>query len=189
MVPALARRPVAIHTCGVGQPPITWRPILPARVFGVFWVAFMCFGTVAVVIGLARGEGIELLPGLAVFPTVGVLGWKLSMGSWLRLTATEVIVCNPFEFVRIPLQDVVGVSAGSAGLAIILANGSLVRAWAVQQTNLASWFHWHTRADDVGDAILAAAGAVRDAVGVSQTGHEALWLAARSPPMPMTATA
>ncbi len=148
---------VAIKTCGVVQPPVTWGPVLPARVFGVFPVAFMCCMTVVTANALVHGEGLELVLGLAVFPIMAVLAWKSSVGSWLRLTSTEVIVCNPLEVVRIPLQGVVDVSAGYGGVTITRADRTRVGAWAVQKTNLASWFHWRTRADDVVEAILAAA--------------------------------
>lgn len=120
-------------------------------------MAFMCFATVASVVGLIHGEGLQLVLGLAVFPITAVLAWKFSVGSWLRLTTTEVIVRNPFEIVRIPLGEVVDVTAGYGGVAIMRADRTRVGAWAVQKTNLASWFHWHTRADDVVEAILAAA--------------------------------
>ena len=124
--------------------------------FGAVCVAFMCYMTVVTVIALVRGEGLELALGLAVFPAMAVLGWRLSFGSWLRLASTEVVVRNPFEVVRVPLQEVVDVGAGYKGLVITLANRTVVTAWAVQKARLASWLHWHTRADDVAEAILAA---------------------------------
>ena len=74
----------------------------------------MCFMTVVTAIGLIRGEGPELALGLAVFPAIVVLGWKLSVGSWRQLTTTEIIVRNPFEVVRIPLREVTEVSPRSA---------------------------------------------------------------------------
>jgi hypothetical protein len=124
-VPVVA---ITVDNCGVVQPPITWRQVLPLRLFGVLWVVFMCFLTVVTMIGLARGEGLDAVLGLAVFGVV-----------------------------RIPLEAVVDVSAGYYGLTITLASGTRVSAWAVQKSNLASWFNRHTRADDVAEAILAAA--------------------------------
>lgn len=65
-------------------------------------------------------------------------------------------VRNPFEVVRIPLQEVTGVSPDYKGLVITLANRTGTTAWAVQKSNLASWLHMHARADDVAETILAA---------------------------------
>ena len=40
---------------------------------------------------------------------------------------------------------------------ITLANRTGTTAWAVQKSNLSSWLHMHTRADDIAETILAAA--------------------------------
>jgi len=53
---------------------------------------------------------------------MAVLGWKRSVGSWLQLTSAEIVVRNPFEVVRIPLQEVTDVCPAYKGLVITLAN-------------------------------------------------------------------
>lgn len=146
-----------MNTGRVVEPPVTWRPVLPSRAFGVVFVLFMCFATAESLIGLANGDGLDLLPGLAIFPIAGVLAWRMAVSSWLRLTSTEVIVRNPVGVVRIPLREITVVIAGYGGITIMRADRTRVGAWAVQKTNLASWLHWHTRADDVAETILTAA--------------------------------
>jgi hypothetical protein len=148
-----------INTRGVAELPITWRVRLAGRLLGAAFTAGMCFATIASAIALARGKGggSDLVPGLVIFPAMALLAWRATMGSWLRLTSAEVIVRNPIRLTRIPLHEVADVNAGRGGVVIRRADQSVVVAWAVQKAPLAAWFRWHTRADDIVDAIQKAA--------------------------------
>jgi hypothetical protein len=98
-----------------------------------------------------------LLVGMFLFPVCGLLSWQLSIGSSLTLTSTEVIVRNPFGVSRTLLREIADVNAGYGGVAIWRVDRTGVSAWAVQKTVIATWFRWHTRADDIVEAIRAAA--------------------------------
>jgi PH (Pleckstrin Homology) domain-containing protein len=94
-----------------------------------------------------------------IFPfLVGLLIWWLAtIRPALTLTGTEVIVRNPIRIIRMPLGDVTGVRPGRRGVTICVADDCKVAAWAVQKSLLARWTGRDTRADQVSEAIRAAA--------------------------------
>ncbi|WP_030921516.1 PH domain-containing protein [Streptosporangium amethystogenes] len=85
----------------------------------------------------------------------------ISIRPLLRLTDDAVVVRNPYERTRrIPLVEIMDVSAGYSGIEITTTRGTTVVAEAVQKSNLAQWLGRQTRADMVtrklGDAVAAA---------------------------------
>jgi hypothetical protein len=146
----------AINTYVVVDVPVTWRPRLAGRTCGVISAAGSALATIGAVINVVQGD-LVLLVGLFLFPVCGLLSWQLSIGSSLTLTSTEVIVRNPFGVSRILLREIADVNAGYGGVAIWRVDRTGVSAWAVQKTVIATWFRLHTRADDIVEAIRAAA--------------------------------
>jgi hypothetical protein len=102
---------------------------------------------------------------LTIRPVVALLGAAFAVLAWvvfawrpsITLTDTEVVVRNPFLFQRIALKDVARVGPGYGGLVITTRGGARTSAWAVQKSNLATWTGRRTRADEVAEAIIAAA--------------------------------
>jgi len=65
-------------------------------------------------------------------------------------------VRNPLSTTRVASADILDCTPGYSGLAISTRSGTVV-AWAVQKSNLASWLHESTRADDVATFIKSRA--------------------------------
>jgi hypothetical protein len=82
---------------------------------------------------------------------VGILPvgfWLGALRPFIRAEESGVTVRNPLSTTHVSYADIVGCTPGYSGLAIRTRSGTVV-AWAVQTTNIASWLHKHTRADDV----------------------------------------
>lgn len=82
---------------------------------------------------------------------------NIPFGPSITLTSSDLIVRNWFQRVTISLQDVLGVRAGYSGVTIDSARRGPVCASAVQKSNASAMLNRRTRADEVVDAIRAAA--------------------------------
>jgi hypothetical protein len=82
---------------------------------------------------------------IGAFP-VGL--WLGALRPFVRAEDEGLIVRNPISTRHIHYGDIVLCRPGYSGLEIITRNGR-VTAWAVQKSNLASWLHTRTRADEV----------------------------------------
>jgi hypothetical protein len=79
--------------------------------------------------------------------------WRFAFFPYVEITETALVVQNPLRRYAIPWQDIASVRGGYNGLEISRRNGSSVDAWAIQGTNVATWFGWQTRADEAAEAI------------------------------------
>jgi hypothetical protein len=83
------------------------------------------------------------------------LVWRSLFVLFVALMPDELSVQNRIASTTVPYSDISDVSGGFNGLRITLKHGAIVTAWAVQKSNAARWLGTQTRADDVGDAIMA----------------------------------
>jgi ABC-type Fe3+-hydroxamate transport system substrate-binding protein len=147
---------------GTGQDTVVWRVSDLGRVLCTVAAVGCGGGAVALLIVAATGHGGgRALVGAAMLALIaaGLLwfSWRPS----ITLADDRVVVRNPFGTVTVPLQRIVATGPGYTGLVLRLADGTVVTAWAVQKTNLATWLHRDTRSDRVAAQILRAAHAAR----------------------------
>ena len=76
----------------------------------------------------------------------------------LILLPTALVVVNPLRSRTLPLSSIRRVEPEWSGLAIELADGETVWAWAVQKANLTRWLSRSGRGDHVAAEIGRAAG-------------------------------
>jgi len=100
----------------------------------------------------ARG-GVGGVIGALIVVLVCVAGWYfLALRPGLILSATDVVIVNPFRRTTIPLDDITGVDADGGAVRIRRPSGPTY-AWAIQKWKLSIWLNLRVRADHVVDAI------------------------------------
>jgi hypothetical protein len=147
---------------GTGRDAVVWRVSDVGRVLCTIAAVGCGGGALALLVVAATGHGgVRALIGAAMLAAIaaGLLwfAWRPS----LTLLDDRVVVRNPLGTVTVPLRRIVATGPGYTGLVLKLADGSVVTAWAVQKTNLASWLHRETRSDRAAAQILRAAHAAR----------------------------
>jgi hypothetical protein len=105
--------------------------------------------------GAATGIVLALWSGLLV---VGLAAWRWAFVPYVALTASAVVVQNRVSRLQVAYRDIESVRAGYRGLMITRAGARPVVAWAVQKSNIASWSHKRTRADEVAELIISRSG-------------------------------
>lgn len=94
-----------------------------------------------------------------------ILPWLLAFRPRVILGETTVSIVNPLRTISIPLDRVTRTPrAGYYGVTIVVREDGEdreVTAWALQKSNLASWFGREVRADLASQAIAAASEAAR----------------------------
>lgn len=95
---------------------------------------------------------------LTALAAILVASWWIAAGRpRVMLTASQVVVINPFWTYRRELADIVEVHGGWFGLWIQTREQRPIAAWAVQKANFSTWLGRRTRADEVAEEISAAA--------------------------------
>jgi Bacterial PH domain len=91
---------------------------------------------------------------------VGLFGWRCCLHPVVTVAENELRVRNPTSTMRLRWSEIESASATYSGVAIRTRSGEVVRAWAVQKSNLATWIgRTTTRADRLADMINRRAGA------------------------------
>jgi hypothetical protein len=128
-----------------------WRVRSVARVTSVGLVVALLTVTVVVTAGGARAGDLLVLWAIVVLLGLGV--WRWSFAPYVALTATEVVVQNPFVRRSVPYAEVDDVGTGIGGLEVRRHAGKPVAVWAVQKATWARPSRRTSRADDVAEAI------------------------------------
>jgi hypothetical protein len=131
----------------------TWRTTLLARGGSAAVAAGMAaLGVFAAVQAVLDFTGAALLLAVMCFATAAVMV-GVPFRAFIRVDEVGVS-CRTLVATRtIPWADLRGCRAGYSGIALLGVDGSVVNAFAVQKSNLATWRHWRTRADEVCEII------------------------------------
>jgi hypothetical protein len=139
--------------------PESWRPRLIGRItFALLGLFFIGLAVLALVVGIAGPEPAALI----CVPFAMAFGIPLLLAARMRITVgPECLEYRNFGAVRtIRWGDIRGAAAGYYGITLTLdgldeyRQPRTVIAMAVQRSNLAQWFEWHTRADRLVALIL-----------------------------------
>ena len=135
-----------------------WRPPAVQRGFALLVsVGFEITACVSVVEAFAPHGGLSLVPVGLLMAGCGAFGIRYVVRSCITLTRDTLIVTNTFKRHYVPLNEVTGVSATSAGLRISRAGQPPLIAAAAQKSRKAVYAgNDMTRADDIASDILTA---------------------------------
>lgn len=96
------------------------------------------------------------------FLVLGPLGiWAFGYRPRICLSAEELKVVNPLRTRTIRLSKIDSVEPGYLGIRVRVQGGQECEAWAVQQTNLATWLGAQGRSARVVEEITAGIGRAR----------------------------
>jgi hypothetical protein len=147
--------------------PGTWRTSGLARAFG--WVACPLLGLLAVGSLVAAvwpdvGQDRTAMAALAAAAAAAaVVTWRCALHPRLTAGPDGLVVVNPWHTLVVPWADVAGVAPGYSGIEIARRSGRTVVAWAVQQSNMATWMGRRTRAVRTAESLAELAERHRDA--------------------------
>lgn len=138
--------------------PLTWGVSTLARVTGWFFTLLLALATLFTLLAVPDLSGDDRIAAIVGVP-LGVISTLLiyRRSVYAHVTATEqgVLVANPLRRRLVAWSEIEGVSSGYYGLMIGRRSGWPVTAWAVQQSNLASWRGWQTRSVIIAETLNA----------------------------------
>jgi len=144
--------------------PLVWRASVAARVGAVVLGVFFTGLGVSIATGSVESDpgGVAGLLCSIGFVLGGILGpWLFAFRPRVILGETTVTIVNPLRETSLRLDRVRGrPQPGYFGVTVAAVDDGQrreVTAWAVQKSNLATWFGREVRADYVGRAIAEAA--------------------------------
>jgi len=82
-----------------------------------------------------------------------IASWVSIIRPWVGVDGSTLIVVGQLGHRMVPLQDVMWVESGYAGLEIVCRDASVVRVWAVQESNLSGVYAWKTRSKAIAAEI------------------------------------
>jgi hypothetical protein len=131
----------------------TWRPTQVARIGGAV-VAAACasLGVFALVASVGDLSGAGLAFG-ALMIAGAALSLVVPFGAYIRIGHDGVSYRNFISTTTIVWTDLQACKAGYSGIALLRIDGTVSVGFAVQKSNLATWRHWRTRADEVVHSI------------------------------------
>lgn len=106
----------------------------------------------AIAVELAFVEGLPVAGLVIISITVAFLYW-VYFRPLIAASDQELLIVNFAGPRRVALSDVRTIDPTWSGLRLGLADGKVVRAWAVQQWNAARWFGRRSRVDEVSDCV------------------------------------
>ncbi|MBS2965768.1 hypothetical protein KGA66_22135, partial [Actinocrinis puniceicyclus] len=157
-----------------------WRPSTAGRVAAALVTAMYWLLSV-VTIAVAVNGGISvpwLLLCLVVFAWPAAEGVGYAFRYRIILSEDELTIVGLRQITRLPLALIVRAHTTSLGIVFVLSDGRRRRARGVETSRYQRWSGDYTRADELIDAVLAAADHARDA----HAAHELSTPAATDPP-------
>lgn len=131
-----------------------WRPSVLGRVGAAFILVATAAGCVAIATFAVLTEPWRLIGTPAIAP-VGFIAWRAGFRARIVAGPAGIVVANVWRSHRVPWDQFASAQPTYQGILIERRDGSRIMASAVQKSNLATWFHWHVRADVVSDALNA----------------------------------